>query len=207
MPPPDGISPDSGDQAGERPDRVQSLLLGRPWGNRHRVHAPAALVLGGNGRSAIPADRGRGALRPWIIGSCPAAPWSAWNRWIIRRNRGTWGTSIARSSNANPRCSAPPANSAMPVYAEAVEHLWFNAAQGSRVPDGSGVLYCSPENRLSVDDEIGHRQRFSPTHQQVAVCCNPNATRVAAYYIANIVDASRAAPSRPSPPCSTAHRS
>ncbi len=70
-------------------------------------------------------------------------------------------------------------------HAEAAEHLWLNAAQGSRVPDGSGVLYCSPENRLSVDDEIGHRQRFSPTHQQVAVCCNPNATRVAAYYIAN----------------------
>jgi len=70
-------------------------------------------------------------------------------------------------------------------YAEAAEHLWLNAAQGSRVPDGSGVLYCSPENRLSVNDEIGRRQRFSPTHQHVAVCCNPNATRVAAYYIAN----------------------
>ncbi len=70
-------------------------------------------------------------------------------------------------------------------YAEAVEHLWLNAAQGSRVPDGTGVIYCSTENRLLVNDEIGGRQRFSPTHQHVAVCCNPNSTRVAAYYVAN----------------------
>ncbi len=70
-------------------------------------------------------------------------------------------------------------------YADAAEHLWINAGQGSRTPDGTAVVYCSPENRLSVNDEIGRRQRFSPTHQQTAVCCNPNATRVAAYYIAN----------------------
>ena len=68
--------------------------------------------------------------------------------------------------------------------AEAAERLWFDAAQGSRVPDGTAVLYCSTENRLSVNDEIGHRQRFSPTHQQAAVCCNPNASRVASYYTA-----------------------
>jgi hypothetical protein len=70
--------------------------------------------------------------------------------------------------------------------ADAVEHLWFNAAQGSRVPDGKGVLYCSAENRLAVNDEFGRRQRFSPTHQHTAVCCNPNATRVAPYYTAGM---------------------
>ncbi len=70
-------------------------------------------------------------------------------------------------------------------WAGAAEHLWVNAAQGSRVPDGTAVIYCSPENRLSVNDEFGRRQRFSPTHQQVAVCCNPNSTRVAACYLAN----------------------
>ena len=68
---------------------------------------------------------------------------------------------------------------------QAAEHLWFNAAQGSREPDGSAILYCSEENRLSVHDEIGKRQRFSPTHQQIAVCCVPNSTRVAPYFIAN----------------------
>ncbi len=70
-------------------------------------------------------------------------------------------------------------------YADEAEHLWLNAAQGSRVPDGSGILYCSSENRLSVQDEFGKRQRFSPTHQNIAVCCNPNAARIAPYYTAN----------------------
>jgi hypothetical protein len=71
------------------------------------------------------------------------------------------------------------------AYFQAAEHLWFNAAQGSREPDGSAIVYCSYENRLSIHDEMGKRQRFSPTHQQVAVCCNPNATRIAAYFISN----------------------
>ena len=68
---------------------------------------------------------------------------------------------------------------------DAVEHLWFNAMQGAREPDGSAILYCSDENRLSVHDEHGGRSRFTPTGQHVAVCCNPNSTRVAPYYIAN----------------------
>ena len=88
------------------------------------------------------------------------------------------------------------------AYADAVEHLWFNAAQGSRVPDGTAVLYCSTENRLLVNDEFGRRQRFSPTHQHTAVCCNPNATRVAPYYTAGMW-MRPAAPSRLLPPCST----
>jgi hypothetical protein len=71
------------------------------------------------------------------------------------------------------------------AYFQAAEHLWFNAAQGSREPDGSAIVYCSFENRLSIHDELDKRQRFSPTHQHVAVCCNPNATRVAAYFISN----------------------
>jgi DUF1680 family protein len=71
------------------------------------------------------------------------------------------------------------------AHFQAVEKLWFNAAQGSRQPDGSAILYCSHENRLSIHDEIGKRQRFSPTHQQVAVCCSRNAARVASYFVSN----------------------
>lgn len=71
------------------------------------------------------------------------------------------------------------------AYFQAAEHVWFNAAQGSREPDGSAILYCSYENRLAVQDELAKRQRFSPTHQQVAVCCVPNATRVAPYFVSN----------------------
>jgi hypothetical protein len=68
-------------------------------------------------------------------------------------------------------------------YFQQVEQLFFNAAQGSREPDGSAILYCSYDNRLSIRDQIGTRQRFSPTHKQAAVCCNPNAARIAPAFI------------------------
>lgn len=70
-------------------------------------------------------------------------------------------------------------------YFQQAEQLFFNAAQGSREPDGSAILYCSYENRLSVHDEIGKTQRFSPTHKHGAVCCNPNAARIAPGFISN----------------------
>ena len=70
-------------------------------------------------------------------------------------------------------------------YFDSTEHLWFNAMQGTREPDGSAILYCSDENRLSVHNEHGGRERFTPTGQHVAVCCNPNSTRVAAYFVSS----------------------
>lgn len=71
------------------------------------------------------------------------------------------------------------------AHFDAIEHLWFNAMQGSREPDGSAILYCSDENRLAINNQHSGRERFTPTGQHVAVCCNPNSTRVAAYFIAH----------------------
>lgn len=70
-----------------------------------------------------------------------------------------------------------------------IETIWFNAAQGSRLPDGSAVSYLTSDNRLHCDGlsadgrqpEI--RNKFSPTHADVAVCCNPNATQVAPLFV------------------------
>lgn len=70
-------------------------------------------------------------------------------------------------------------------YFQRAEQLFFNAAQGSREPDGTAVLYCSYDNRLSIHDEIGKKQRFSPTHKHGAVCCNPNALRIAPAFVSN----------------------
>ena len=70
-----------------------------------------------------------------------------------------------------------------------VEWLWFNAAQGSRLPDGSAVSYLTHENRLRCDGTSpdGLRpdadNKFSPTHADIAVCCNPNAANVAPLYV------------------------
>jgi len=57
------------------------------------------------------------------------------------------------------------------------EHLWYNAMQGSREPDGSACLYCSNENRPTVSDQHGSRQRYSATHQQMALCCSVTSSK------------------------------
>jgi hypothetical protein len=74
-------------------------------------------------------------------------------------------------------------------FGDRVERVWFNAAQGARTPDGRAISYLTPDNRLRCDgrsldgtrDEP--RNTFSPTHADVAVCCNPNATEVAALFV------------------------
>ncbi|MGP8271278.1 MAG: beta-L-arabinofuranosidase domain-containing protein [Terracidiphilus sp.] len=74
-------------------------------------------------------------------------------------------------------------------FGDRVETIWFNAAQGSRLPDGSALSYLTSDNRLRCDKiatngkDPEKRNKFSPTHEDVAVCCNPNATQVAALYV------------------------
>lgn len=70
-----------------------------------------------------------------------------------------------------------------------IELIWFNAAQGSRLPNGSAITYLTSDNRLHCDGvspasaKPDIKNKFSPTHTDVAVCCNPNATNVAALYV------------------------
>ena len=73
-------------------------------------------------------------------------------------------------------------------FGDRVEHIWFNAAQGARLADGTAISYLTSDNRLRCDGkaldgkEPQPRNKFSPTHTDAAVCCNPNATQVAALY-------------------------
>ncbi|MFN8496401.1 MAG: glycoside hydrolase family 127 protein [Anaerolineae bacterium] len=77
--------------------------------------------------------------------------------------------------------------------ADHVEALLFNAGQGARLPDGSSVAYLSQDTRLDARADRpdsyslfhggGGRFKFSPTHEDVACCCNPNATRLLPHYV------------------------
>lgn len=77
----------------------------------------------------------------------------------------------------------------LPAIGDHIEKLWFNAAQGSRMADGRAITYLTPENRPRCNGrtpdgaQAEPRNKFSPTHTDVAVCCNPNATNVAAMYV------------------------
>ena len=70
-----------------------------------------------------------------------------------------------------------------------IEQIWFNAAQGSRLPNGSAITYLTSDNRLHCDGvspdgtKPDIKNKFSPTHTDVAVCCNPNAANVAPLYV------------------------
>jgi len=68
-----------------------------------------------------------------------------------------------------------------------LETLCFNAAQGARLADGRALAYLSADTRLAATAQrpdsyslgaAGRRYKFSPTHDDVACCCNPNAVRL-----------------------------
>lgn len=81
-------------------------------------------------------------------------------------------------------------------FGDWIETLAFNAAQGARTPDGTGVSYLTCDTRLSATqhrpDSYSYlhgsagRFKISPTHEDIACCCNPNAVRLMPHYISHM---------------------
>ncbi len=76
--------------------------------------------------------------------------------------------------------------------AETIENIFYNAAQGSRNPDHSCIAYLKTDNSYEMtgtkngEEEANRKQiryKYSPAHQDVAVCCNPNAGRITPYFL------------------------
>lgn len=59
----------------------------------------------------------------------------------------------------------------------------FNAAQGARGPQGKAITYLTRDNRYRVSGALAHKDKFSSTHADNAVCCVPNATQIMPLYI------------------------
>jgi DUF1680 family protein len=77
-------------------------------------------------------------------------------------------------------------------FADKVEKIFFNAAQGARHPGQSSIAYLKTDNSFEMsgakngEKNSGLKQtryKYSPVHQDVAVCCSPNAGRITPYYI------------------------
>lgn len=75
-----------------------------------------------------------------------------------------------------------------------IENIFYNAAQGSRNPGHSCIAYLKTDNSFEMlgtkngeiePDRKQTRYKYSPAHQDVAVCCNPNAGRISPYFIQN----------------------
>lgn len=76
--------------------------------------------------------------------------------------------------------------------AENMENIFYNAALGARLKDGRGIAYLKTDNSYEMmgtrngfqeHDRKQTRYKYSPVHQDVAVCCVPNAMRIAPYFI------------------------
>jgi hypothetical protein len=77
-------------------------------------------------------------------------------------------------------------------FADKIENIFYNAAQGSRNPDHSCIAYLKTDNSYEMlgtkngEPEPGRKQtryKYSPVHQDVAVCCAPNAGKISPYFI------------------------
>jgi uncharacterized protein len=80
------------------------------------------------------------------------------------------------------------------AWADRIEWLLFNAGQGARHPRENAIAYLKTDNSysmtgsLNLDDPANAnnpqtRYKYSPAHQDVAVCCVPNAGRIYPYYV------------------------
>jgi len=83
-----------------------------------------------------------------------------------------------------------------PALGDWLERVTFNAAQGARTADGRALAYLCSDSRL---DATAHRPdsysllngkhgryKLSPTHDDIACCCNPNATRLLPHYVSSM---------------------
>jgi uncharacterized protein len=82
------------------------------------------------------------------------------------------------------------------AFGDWAETLAFNAGQGARLADGRALGYLSLDTRLhatlnrpdsysNLDHKHG-RFKYSPTHEDVACCCNPNAVRFMPHYLSRM---------------------
>jgi uncharacterized protein len=79
-------------------------------------------------------------------------------------------------------------------FGDKVEHMFFNAAQGARDNQHSCIAYLKTDNSFQMTggqnfDTLETKQtryKYSPAHQDAAVCCAPNAGRATPYYVQNM---------------------
>ena len=80
------------------------------------------------------------------------------------------------------------------TYADRAEKVTFNAMMGARHPDGKSITYCKTDNCHVLNNKSPHSQyqnfdfryKYSPTHADAAVCCNPNYGRNLPQYLSGM---------------------
>lgn len=68
-----------------------------------------------------------------------------------------------------------------------MERLFLNAAQAGLATDGRSTAYLVADNQSAATRAMGTRWTYSPTHDEAAVCCAPNAGRLLPIVAARMV--------------------
>ncbi len=75
-------------------------------------------------------------------------------------------------------------------FGDWIEWLSYNAAEAARLRDGSatrGIQYSGFDNQFEASHkQLGGRCKYSPTQEDVAVCCPPTAGKYWAYFTNNL---------------------
>ena len=79
-------------------------------------------------------------------------------------------------------------------YADSAEKITYNAMLGARNSSGKGITYCKTDNCYILNEkapqsgfeEHDMRYKYSPTHADAAVCCNPSYGRNFPYFVSNM---------------------
>jgi len=80
------------------------------------------------------------------------------------------------------------------TFADNAEKITFNSMQGARNNNGKGITYCKTDNCYILNkkapqtdfEEFDFRYKYSPTHADAAVCCNPSYGRNLPYFVSNM---------------------
>ncbi len=89
------------------------------------------------------------------------------------------------------------------AWGEQIENIFYNAALGAKHPERGLIAYLKTDNSYEMTgtrngaadpNQKQTRYKYSPAHQDAAVCCVPNAGRIIPYFLQNawMVDASGA---------------
>lgn len=116
----------------------------------------------------------------WIGGRKADPTWRGYEYCSLHELMNSYASLLAKTGDAD--------------FGEYCENIFFNAAQGARNPFESSIAYLKSDNSwamcggLNGDTTVKTqtRYKYSPVHQDVAVCCVPNAGRIAPYFVQNM---------------------
>jgi len=114
----------------------------------------------------------------WILEREAAATNTGYEYCSLQELLDSYSLLLQKSSEAN--------------WGDKIELLFYNAAQGARNPVYSSIAYCKTDNSYEMSGtlngakQVARKQtrfKYSPAHQDVAVCCAPNAGRITPYFM------------------------